>query len=120
MGSRCIARLTAEGKPREETVTTGKEGTAAIEWPPGITIRFLFLKLKKPGYVGLRLHWDDRNHAISLPESQEVRLELGVPIRGVVQDEAGKPIAQASVTAMAPETEGEGSRWVSSGNRQDR
>ena len=99
--------IRGEGEPRKETVTTGKEGTASIEWPPGIAIRFLGLNVKKPGYVGLFLYWDDRNHAISLPESQEARLELGVPISGVVQDEAGKPIAQASVTAMAWPTEGE-------------
>ena len=47
--------LRGEGEPREETVTTGKEGTASIEWPPGITIRFLGLNVKKPGYVGLFL-----------------------------------------------------------------
>jgi RNA polymerase sigma factor (sigma-70 family) len=99
--------LRGEGKPLEETVTTGKEGTASIEWPPGIAIRFLYLNVKKPGYVGLLLYWDDRNHAISLPESQEARLEPGVPIRGVVQDEAGKPIAQATVTARATATQGE-------------
>ena len=99
--------IRGEGEPRKETVTTGKEGTASIEWPPGITIRFLGLDVKKPGYVGLSLYWDDRNHAISLPESHEARLEPGVPISGVVQDEAGKPIAQASVTAMATATEGE-------------
>ncbi len=99
--------IRGEGEPRKETVTTGKEGTASIEWPAGITIRFLCLNVKKPGYVGQFLYWDNRNHAISLPESQEARLELGVPISGVVQDEAGKPIAQASVTAMATATEGE-------------
>ena len=104
--------LRGEGEPREGTVTTGKEGTASIEWPPGITIRFLGLNVKKPGYVGLSLYWDDRNHAISLPESQEARLEPGVPIRGVVQDEAGKPIAQASVTAMATATQGEAPHYV--------
>jgi beta-lactamase regulating signal transducer with metallopeptidase domain/protocatechuate 3,4-dioxygenase beta subunit len=99
--------IRGEGQPRKETVMTGKEGTAEIEWPPGITIRFLGLKVKKPGYIGLFLSWNDRNHAISMPESQEARLELGVPISGVVQDEAGKPIAQASVTARATATEGE-------------
>ncbi len=90
-----------------ETVTTGKEGTASIEWPPGIAIRFLGLNVKKPGYVPLFLYWTDRNHAISLPESQEARLEPGVPIRGVVLDEAGNPIAQATVTARATATQGE-------------
>ena len=104
--------LRGEGKPLEGTVTTGKEGTASIEWPPGVAIRFLGLNVKKPGYVGVFLSWDDRNHAISLPESQEARLELGVPIRGVVQDEAGKPIAQASVTPMAWPTRGEKTRYV--------
>src|SRR5262249_23472849 len=77
-------------------------------WPEGITIRFLGLNVKKRGYVSQFLYWDDRNHAISLPESQEARLEPGVPIRGVVQDEAGKPIPQASVTAHARATVGEG------------
>ena len=104
--------LRGEGEPRTETVTTGKEGTASIEWPSGITIRFVGLNLKKHGYVGQFFHWVDRNHAISLPESQEARLEPGVPVRGVVQDEAGKPIAQASVTAMTTTTEGEGPRMA--------
>jgi RNA polymerase sigma factor (sigma-70 family) len=99
--------LRGEGEPRKETVTTGKEGTASIEWPPGIAIRFVSLNVKKTGYVGLCFHWDDRKHAILLPESREARLELGVPIRGVVQDKDGKPIAQATVTAVAPATESE-------------
>jgi beta-lactamase regulating signal transducer with metallopeptidase domain/protocatechuate 3,4-dioxygenase beta subunit len=106
------SEIRGEGEPRKETVTTGKEGTASIEWPTGITIHFVGLDLKKPGYVKLSLYWDDRNHAISLPESQEARLELGVPIRGVVQDEAGKPIARASVTAMAWPTAGEESHYA--------
>jgi protocatechuate 3,4-dioxygenase beta subunit len=104
--------IRGEGEPRKQTVATGKEGTASIEWPPGITIRFLGLTVKKPGYVGQSFYWNDRNHAISLPESREARLEPGVPIRGVVQDEAGKPIAQAAVTAMAPATESEGRHTV--------
>ncbi len=99
--------IRGEGEPRKETVTTGNEGAASIEWPPGITIRFVGLDLKKPGYVKLSLYWDDRSHTISLPESQEARLEPGVPISGVVQDEAGKPIPQASVTAMAWPTAGQ-------------
>jgi RNA polymerase sigma factor (sigma-70 family) len=103
--------LRGEGQPREGTVTTGKEGTASIEWPPGIAIGFLSLNFKKTGYVPLFLYWDDRNHAISLPESQEARLEPGVPIRGVVQDEAGKPIAQASVTATIRAPQGEEPRF---------
>jgi len=99
--------IQGEGEPRKETVTTGKDGTTAIEWPPGITIHSLMLNVKKPGYVPLFFYWNDLNHAISLPESREARLEPGVPIRGVVQDEAGKPIAQATVTAMARATESE-------------
>ncbi len=94
--------LQAEGKPRrKETVTTGKDGTTAIEWPAGITIHSLMLDVKKPGYVAMLYRWSDSRHAISLPESQEVRLELGLPISGVVQDEAGMPIAGASVTARS-------------------
>ncbi len=106
------SELRGEGEPRKATVTTGKEGTASIEWPPGITMRFVGLDLKKPGYVKLSLYWDDRNHAISLPESQEARLEPGVPIRGVVEDEAGRPIAQASVRAMAWPTDREGHHFA--------
>src|SRR5262249_32432421 len=103
--------LQGEGKPLEGTITTGKEGTASIEWPPGIAIRRLWLNVKKPGFVALAFVWDDRNHAVSLPESQEARLEPGVPIRGVVQDEAGKPIAQATVTAMVHATQGEATHY---------
>jgi beta-lactamase regulating signal transducer with metallopeptidase domain/protocatechuate 3,4-dioxygenase beta subunit len=106
------SEIRGEGEPRKQTVSTGKEGTASIEWPPGITVRFVGLDVKKPGYVKLSLYWDDRNHAISLPESHEARLEPGVPIRGVVEDEVGKPIAQACVTAMAWPTAGEERQYV--------
>jgi beta-lactamase regulating signal transducer with metallopeptidase domain/thiol-disulfide isomerase/thioredoxin/protocatechuate 3,4-dioxygenase beta subunit len=99
--------IRGEGETRKETVTTGKDGTASIEWPPGMPMRFVGLDVKKPGYVGLFLYWDNRNHAISLPESHEARLEPGVPISGVVQDEAGKPVAQATVTARGTSTQGE-------------
>ena len=99
--------IRGDGKPHEETLTTGKDGTAPIEWPQEITAHWVGLKVKKPGYVGLFLYWDERHHPISLPESFEARLEPGVPISGVVQDDGGKPIAQANVTAMATATEGE-------------
>ena len=100
--------IRAEGEEdRKKTVTTGKDGTASIECPPGVAIQFLDLNVKKLGYVKLFLYWDNRNHAISLPKSQEARLELGVPISGLVQDEAGKPIAHAAVTAMTMATQGE-------------
>jgi protocatechuate 3,4-dioxygenase beta subunit/thiol-disulfide isomerase/thioredoxin len=95
--------LRAEGEPRTrtETVTTGRRGTATIEWPAGITIRWLRLNVKKPRYVGMEFTWNDDSHAISLPQSREVRLEPGAPISGVVQDEAGKPIAGAEVTGWS-------------------
>jgi beta-lactamase regulating signal transducer with metallopeptidase domain/protocatechuate 3,4-dioxygenase beta subunit len=104
--------IRGEGQPHKDTVKTGKEGAAVIEWPARITIRFVGLNVKKAGYVGLALYWTDRNHDISLPESQEARLEPGVPINGVVLDEAGKPIAQATVSAWAQANQGEEPRFA--------
>ncbi len=99
--------IEGEGKPREETVTTGKEGTASFERRTGTAMRFLYLTVKKPGQVSKFFYWTDHNHAVTVPEWQEVRLEPGVPISGIVQDEAGKPVAQATVTARTTATEGE-------------
>jgi beta-lactamase regulating signal transducer with metallopeptidase domain len=104
-------KLRAERKDLEDTVKTGKDGTTAIKWPAGITIHSLRLDVKKPGYVAMVFYWSDDRHAISLPESQEVRLEPGVPISGLVQDEAGKPIAGANVTAMSDASEMEEPRY---------
>jgi RNA polymerase sigma factor (sigma-70 family) len=104
--------LQAEGKPRKETVKTGKDGATVIECPAGITIHSLRLDVKKPGYVAEMFYWGDRKHSVSLPESQEVRLELGEPISGVVQDEAGKPIAGVTVTAMSTASDMEEPRFI--------
>ena len=41
-----------------------------------------------------------------------MRLELSAPISGVVQDEAGKPIAGADVTAMPDASEMEEHRYI--------
>jgi thiol-disulfide isomerase/thioredoxin/protocatechuate 3,4-dioxygenase beta subunit len=93
--------LWAEGKDLKGTVTTSKEGTAKIEWAAGIAVHGLRLNVKRPTYVGMEFTWVGGGDAISLPESHEARLEPGVPISGVVEDEAGKPIAGVDVTGRS-------------------
>ena len=48
---------------------------------------------------------DDRRHPLELPASKELRFEPGTTIGGIIKDQAGRPIAGASVQVYAPPTE---------------
>jgi peroxiredoxin/protocatechuate 3,4-dioxygenase beta subunit len=100
-----------DGKSQKGTLTTGPDGQAVITWPGQAAVNALTLEVGKPKYVGQFLDWDDSKHAVSLPAVKELRLESGVPMTGRVQDDAGRPIAGATVTAMAPVTESEQSNF---------
>ncbi len=43
--------------------------------------------------------WDDERHPVDMPPSKELRFEPGTTIGGIVQDEAGHPIAGAESTS---------------------
>ena len=88
------------GRFKKTTTTTGGDGRAALRWPAGATVNNLQVTARKAGFVPYVIHWDDRAHPIRLPAVKLLRLVPGVAIGGVVQDEAGQPVAGARSRCM--------------------
>src|SRR5579883_2705076 len=57
------------------------------------------------GVVPYMVRWDDNTRPLPVPAVKVLRLVPGVPIGGVVKDEAGAPVAGARITVIAPPTE---------------
>jgi beta-lactamase regulating signal transducer with metallopeptidase domain/thiol-disulfide isomerase/thioredoxin len=93
------------GPNQKRTVATGKDGRATIDYPPNARIEYFEITARKPGLVPICIRWDDRRHPLELPPSKELRFEPGTTIGGIVKDQAGRPIAGASVQVYAPPTE---------------
>jgi beta-lactamase regulating signal transducer with metallopeptidase domain len=102
-----------DGKLRQGTVVTGKDGKAVVEWPAASKIEYLKLFTTRSKFVPIYKDWTDDKRPIELPGSQEFRYEAGTTIGGIVRDEAGRPIAGAKVSVMAPVAEKENfSHWL--------
>ncbi len=96
-----------DGKYQEETVATGKDGLATFDYPPNARIESLWVIARKAGLVPVAIVWMDQNHPVELPALKELRFVPGTTIGGIVQDEAGHPIAGATVEVGGPPTETE-------------
>ncbi len=94
-----------DGKDRKGTAATGKDGLAKIEYPPGVPIESFEITARKAGFAPICFVWDNERHPVAMPPSKNLRFEPGTTIGGIVQDEAGHPIAGARVDAMGPPTE---------------
>jgi RNA polymerase sigma factor (sigma-70 family) len=95
------------GRFRTTKNSTDHEGRALLEWPVGATVNGLNVTARKPGFVPYSIRWDDTNHPLHLPAVKEIRCVPGVPIGGIVKDEAGTPVAGARITVHAPPAETE-------------
>jgi beta-lactamase regulating signal transducer with metallopeptidase domain/thiol-disulfide isomerase/thioredoxin/protocatechuate 3,4-dioxygenase beta subunit len=103
---------TFDGKYRRATVTTGEDGTAAIEWAPDAKIGRLWITARKPKLAPIHILWDGEHHPIRLPAIKDLRFDPGTTIGGIVKDEAGQPIAGAKVEVYGPPTESERAHYA--------
>jgi beta-lactamase regulating signal transducer with metallopeptidase domain len=99
-------------KIQDATITTGEDGTAVIEWPVQATVHVVGITATMPKLVPIHMRWDDRRQPLKLPEMKELRFETGTTIGGIIQDEAGHPVAGVTVDIHAPATEYEGGNYV--------
>jgi thiol-disulfide isomerase/thioredoxin/protocatechuate 3,4-dioxygenase beta subunit len=93
------------GQLRRATVTTGEDGTAAIEWDAGAKVDYLWITARKGDLVPVHISWRGEQRPLQLPASKDLRLERGTAIGGIVKDEAGHPIPGAGVDVLLPATE---------------
>ncbi len=89
-------------KRQKATVTTGEDGTAVIEWDPR---KRWSVDCGSPRASRARAdpHPLGRPAApVELPAMKELRFEPGTTIGGILHDEAGHPVAGATVDVHAP------------------
>ena len=80
-----------------KVITSDKDGLSKLSWDDSPPVNYLTITATKPGYVPIHRSWMGNRQAIVLPEQVEIDLVKGSQIDGVVQDEAGAPIANAKV-----------------------
>ena len=85
------------GKLNKTTNTTGNDGKAVLDWPKAATVNSLSVTARKPGFAPYFIDWDDSAHPVRLPASKVLRLVPGITIGGIVNDEAGNPVAGAKI-----------------------
>jgi len=95
------------GRSKITKDSTNSDGRAVLEWPDGATVNGLNVTARKPGFVPYSIRWVDTNHPLHLPAIKEIRCVPGIPIGGVVKDEACAPVAGARITVRAPPAETE-------------
>ena len=89
-----------DGKNEKGTVTTGKDGTATIDYPPSFKTGYFEITARKPTLVPIYLPGTTQRHPLELPSTKELRFEPGTMIGGVVRDESGHPIEGATVGVL--------------------
>ena len=75
---------------------TDDQGQYAIALPPE-TLSQLNVTVLLDGYVPMSVYWTARSDFAQLPADFTFALEPAVPIGGIIQDEQGQPIANATV-----------------------
>ncbi len=93
------------GRYKKTGSSTGGDGRAVLEWPKWATVNGIQVTVRKAGFVPYVIRLDDNIRPVHLPAVKVLRLVPGITIGGVVQDEAGKPVAGAKITVYAPPAE---------------
>ncbi|MGO8701201.1 MAG: carboxypeptidase regulatory-like domain-containing protein [Limisphaerales bacterium] len=88
------------------TFVTDSEGAARIMLPPGLD--FMNYWVSTPGRVPMTISWNTKTSIAALAPEYTLRLPQGQLVAGVVVDEAGQPVAAASV-----HFQGDGMLWDS-------
>ncbi len=115
---RCVADQTGEpmagvelefhgrigGKALRQTLQTDERGEAALKRVAGARVEYLWMTARKSRYVPLHYTWQSDRRTIELPESLDLRFEEGIKIGGIVEDEAGQPVAGAAIDLSMPIT----------------
>jgi beta-lactamase regulating signal transducer with metallopeptidase domain/thiol-disulfide isomerase/thioredoxin len=92
------------GKAVTQHLTTDLAGRATFVCPPGATVQSLWITGSKTGFVPVHYVWRSERRAVELPQNLTMRLSIGIPIGGIVQDKQGQPIAGANVELTMPVT----------------
>ena len=95
-----------------DLVTSDKDGQCELSWNGNPHVRYLHFTTSKPNYVPVHRGWKSDRSVIDLPEQVKINLVKGSQISGVVLNEAGAPIANATVRITLRRLESKGSQYV--------
>lgn len=90
------------GEIVNHTLHTDQEGIAHMERPAAAAVQNLWMTAKKPKYTAIHYTWRSERRTIELPERLDLAFEEAITIGGVVKNEAGQPIAGATIDFRMP------------------
>jgi RNA polymerase sigma factor (sigma-70 family) len=95
-----VSTWTEEDGPSNEELDADAQGIISIPVDGG-KILSMSVWLSHPGRVPLQLGWEAHEFAVSILQ-QTVKMEQGRSLRGIVQNEEGKPVEGARITFQNP------------------
>jgi thiol-disulfide isomerase/thioredoxin/uncharacterized GH25 family protein len=81
----------------ESPLKPDADGRVRVEYPADTKYLSVSVKSEKIAYVPIRLSWGGGRSATTIPDEYTLALEPGTKIGGQVVDDAGKPVAGATV-----------------------
>jgi beta-lactamase regulating signal transducer with metallopeptidase domain/thiol-disulfide isomerase/thioredoxin len=92
------------GEIINQYLKTSSEGIAEFTWKKAGRVESLWMTAKKSAFVPIHYTWRPERSEVTLPARLDLRFHAGERIGGVVRDEAGQPIPNASVELRMPIT----------------
>lgn len=90
--------LAVRADNRPFAFSTDDRGHAAVQYPDAA--KNLAITIKPDGYVPTTLTWRNVTPKDPIPGTFKLEMERGTTIGGIIQDEAGKPVKDATVTLL--------------------
>ena len=84
---------------------TDEQGRALWHLPAASERVRVSLTIRAADYVPIHVDWEDRQQQLHLPASYTLRLVRGVPIGGIIRNDAGEPVEGAQLDFSVPATE---------------
>lgn len=100
------------GQDFKRRLVTDREGVARLNLPAEAEISNLWMTAAKADFVSIHHDWSGRHQDIEIPERIELRFAEGKQIGGRVEDEAGRPVAGATLEIVMPITWPGRAGWV--------
>ncbi len=106
------ARYYWKNKSYQVWYTTDDKGVVDVELPTNRGLSWVSIESHPEKLVPVYHQWESRSREITPPAELKLQFEPAANIGGIVQDEAGKPIAKAKVQLSLPATSSENGNLV--------
>ena len=86
--------------PVKQTGVSDDDGRCQLSWDKDLPINRVTVTVSRKGYVPVKRDWLGNQRAVDLPEQVKIELVKGNQLSGIVLDEAGGPVVDATVKIL--------------------